>query len=99
MSTDSPRPPGISLPSLGVGLALLIGLTLRPDLVVDARSRVDHLLALLLFWAMSTGFVRGVGFIPYNRPGRWALSQGACLLALALALVRTALQGGVLPGG
>ncbi len=36
----------------------------RPD------GRADHIVAMLAFWAMGAGFVRGVGFIPRHAPPR-----------------------------
>jgi predicted membrane protein len=48
---------------------------------------------MLIFWSMSAGFVRGVGFIPRHWLPRLLLSSLACGLALGLALVRLALLG------
>jgi predicted membrane protein len=42
---------------------------------------------LALFWAMSAGFVRGMGFVPKAQIFRWLFSAGACALALVLAAV------------
>jgi hypothetical protein len=36
-------------------------------------------------WAMSAGFVRGVGFVPRAAAWRWLFSAWACALALVLA--------------
>ena len=38
----------------------------------------------MLFWAMSAGFVRGVGFIPKSLAPRWLLSGWGYLVALVL---------------
>jgi predicted membrane protein len=40
---------------------------------------------MALFWAMSSGFVRGVGFVPRARVWRWLFSGWTCAAALALA--------------
>jgi predicted membrane protein len=40
---------------------------------------------MALFWAMSAGFIRGVGFVPRARVWRWLFSGWACAAALALA--------------
>ena len=56
-----------------------------PLLMTRASGQADHGLAMLLFWAMSAGFVRGVGFVPRARGWRWLLSGSACALALLLA--------------
>lgn len=80
------QPPSrVHLPSLLVGLAIMFGGTLYPPLMADAAGRADHNLAMALFWAMSAGFVRGVGFVPRARVWRWLFSGWACSAALALA--------------
>lgn len=88
-----PAAGGISPVSLGVGITLLLLMTARPDLATGADGRVDYPLALLVFWAMNAGFVRGVGFIPRHWLPRIVLSGAACALALALVLVRGLMQG------
>jgi predicted membrane protein len=77
--------PHMHLPSLAVGLVIMVGGTVYPLLMVNRAGRVDHGLALLLFWAMSAGFIRGVGFVPRAAVWRWLFSGWACALALALA--------------
>lgn len=57
--------------------------------MIDTAGRIDYPLALLGFWAMSAGFVRGVGFVPLAVPWRWLLGGWACFLALGLAILRT----------
>ena len=52
-----------TMPSLAVGLLIMVGGTLYPPLMADAAGKADHNLAMALFWAMSAGFVRGVGFV------------------------------------
>lgn len=88
-----PAAGGISPFSLGVGLALLLLMTARPDLATGADGRVDYPLTLLVFWAMNAGFVRGVGFLPRHWLPRIVLSGGACVLALTLVLTRGLMQG------
>ncbi len=77
--------PRIHLPSLLVGLAIMVGGTLYPLLMTDRAGRADHALATALFWAMSAGFVRGVGFVPRATAWRWLFSGRACAAALAVA--------------
>jgi len=79
--------PRMQLPALAVALAIMVGGTLYPPLMADAAGRADHHLAMALFWAMSAGFVRGVGFVPRLWIWRWLFSGWACAAALALALV------------
>jgi predicted membrane protein len=77
--------PRMQLPALAVALAIMVGGTLYPPLMADAAGRADHNLAMALFWAMSAGFVRGVGFVPRLWVWRWLFSGWACAGALALA--------------
>lgn len=83
-----PQPAGISGLPLAVALGILGVMTILPGIATDAAGRADHLAAMLLFAAMSAGFVRGVGFIPQHALPRWLLSAPACLLYLALAVLR-----------
>jgi predicted membrane protein len=43
---------------------------------------------MALFWAMSAGFVAGVGFRPHFILWRAGFSGPACLIGIALALLR-----------
>ncbi len=70
-------------PALATALILMVALTAYPRFVVDAAGRTDHALAMLVFWAMTAGFVRGVGFIPRAAWLRWVFSGWACAAALA----------------
>lgn len=78
-------PPRIHLPSLAAALLIMLGGTLYPLLMADAQGRADHGLSMALFWAMSAGFVRGVGFVPRRAIWCWAFSGWACAVALLLA--------------
>ena len=77
--------PRIHLPSLLVALLIMIGGTLYPPIMADAAGKADHGLATLLFWAMSAGFIRGVGFVPRANVWRWLFSGWSCAAALLLA--------------
>lgn len=94
---ESPDAPGLAPLALATGLALMLLMTVLPGLATDEQGRADHPAALLVFWAMSAGFVRGVGFIPHHALPRLFLSGLACALALLLALARLAWLGR-LPG-
>ncbi len=72
-------------PALATALALMVAATVDPRLLADAAGHADHALAMAVFWAMSAGFVRGVGFVPRLTGIRWLLSGWACLIALLLA--------------
>ncbi len=93
-SADEPRSlPGMApLPFL-IALLLLVVMTLWPAIATDGQGRADHVLAMCMLWAMSAGFVRGVGFVPLHRVPRWLLSTPACLLGLALAALRAVCCG------
>lgn len=80
-------PSSTSLPALATGVILMIAGTADPRLLADAAGRADHVLALAVFWAMTAGFVRGVGFIPRNAVLRWAFSGWACMASLVAAAV------------
>lgn len=82
----------LHLPSLGTALVVMLAATVYPPLFADAAGKPDHVLAMFLFWAMSAGFVRGVGFVPRARVWRWLFSGAACTLALALAAARVLLD-------
>jgi len=86
MSTlTRPSGPRAHLPSLAAALAIMVGGTLYPPLMADAAGHADHGLAMALLWAMSAGFVRGVGFVPRRRLWRWLFSGWAVAAALAAA--------------
>lgn len=74
------------LPSLAAALLIMVGGTVYPPLFANAQGHADHGLAMALFWAMSAGFVRGVGFVPRLALWRSLFSGWAALAALALAL-------------
>lgn len=71
--------------SLSVALLIMLVGSVYPLLFADAQGRADHGLAMALFWAMSAGMVRGVGFVPRHGLWRGLFSGWACALALALA--------------
>jgi predicted membrane protein len=82
---SEPASSPLHLPSLAVGLVIMLAGTLYPPLMANAAGQADHGLAMLLFWAMSAGFVRGVGFVPRTAALQWLFSSWACGAALALA--------------
>ena len=75
----------VNWPCLLVGMLVMVGGTAYPLFMSDPHGRPDHGLATALFWAMSAGFVRGVGFIPRARPLRWVFSGWACVVSLLAA--------------
>jgi cyd operon protein YbgE len=83
MSAAPIRRAGLRLPALAIALSIMLVGTLYPPLMADAAGRADHALASALMWAMSAGFVHGVGFVP--RRLAWRLLFGAPAVAVALA--------------
>jgi predicted membrane protein len=79
--------PRIQWPSLAAALVIMVAGTLYPPLMADAAGKADHNFAMALFWAMSAGFVRGVGFLPRLWVWRALFSGWACAAALLLAAV------------
>lgn len=80
--------PGAGALALFTACAIVLGVTIYPPALVGRQGAVNHLAVMTLFWAMSAGFVRGVGFIPQQRVARWLLSGWACAVALALFLLQ-----------
>ena len=75
---------GYLRPYVGSLAIMLVG-RVYPLLFADASGKADHGLAMALFWAMSAGLVRGVGFVPRWALWRWLFSGWACCAGLALA--------------
>lgn len=77
-----------------VGIGLTLVLTVYPLLLSRGQGGANHGVAMLAFWAMSAGYVRGVGFVPEHRILRHLLSTWACLGALAAAVLMLLVQYG-----
>ncbi len=84
--TSYPAPPGMAFFPLLTGILLMVVMTALPNIATDSHGKADHTAALLLFWSMSAGLVRGIGFIPRNWLSRALLSSLACLLSLMLGI-------------
>jgi predicted membrane protein len=78
-------PSRVHLPSLLAALAIMLVGSIYPLLFADASGKADHSLAMALFWAMSAGLVRGVGFVPRFMVWHWLFSGWACAAGLLLA--------------
>jgi predicted membrane protein len=91
-STNDAIQPRMHVASFTVGLAIMLGGTLYPPLMADAAGHADHRLAVALFWAMSAGFVHGIGFIPRNGLWRGMFSGWACAAALVIAAILKSTQ-------
>jgi predicted membrane protein len=76
--------PRMHAASLAAGLIVMAVGTVYPFIMTNRAGDADHTLATLLFWAMSAGLVRGVGFIPRHRMWRVLFSGWSCALALVV---------------
>ena len=84
MNDARPEPAArLHWPCLLAALAIMLAGTVYPPMFADARGRPDHGLAVLLFWAMSAGFVAGLGFVPRARAWRWLFSPASCAAGIA----------------
>ena len=84
--------PGLQPLCLGIAICIMLGGTLYPPLLAPSGTGAgSHLIACLMLWAMTSGFVRGVGFAPRSALWRVLLSTPACLASLALAIGARAL--------
>jgi predicted membrane protein len=85
-----PDPPALAAamhwPSLVVALVIMVGATAYPRWLIDTSGSADHGMATLLFLAMSTGFVRGVGFRFHAGVWRMVFSGWTCVLTAGGAL-------------
>jgi predicted membrane protein len=79
---------GWSFISLLVGISVTLLITVYPHAAAREDGSADMMAAAFLFWAMSAGFVRGVGFIPRNKILAVIFSLPAALLALAVGVAR-----------
>ncbi|MDY0012219.1 MAG: cyd operon YbgE family protein [Rhodocyclaceae bacterium] len=74
-----------------VALAITLTVTIYPRALAGPDGGADHWAAMALFWAMSAGYVRGVGFIPRQTLLRAIFSTWACLLGTALGFLSLAI--------
>jgi predicted membrane protein len=85
-SGDSTRT-GVSWAPLICAFSIMIALSIYPGFLVRVDGTVDKLAAYLLFWSMSAGFIRGVGFIPKHKVLAMLFSGPAALTAVVLAVL------------
>jgi predicted membrane protein len=82
------RGSSIQLLPLLAAIVIMLGVTIWPGALAAPGGGADHWAAMALFWAMSAGFVTGVGFRPRFFVWRWLFSGLACLAGVALAAIR-----------
>lgn len=71
--------------AIAMALAITLGVTLYPHALAGPDGAADHWAAMAAFWAMSAGYVSGVGFRPQRLVFRLIFSGWTCLAALVLA--------------
>ena len=81
----TPAASAMNFPSLFVALAIMLAGTIYPLLLARHNGSVDHGFVLALFWAMSAGLVRGVGFVPRAVGWKLLFSGWSCAAGLLLA--------------
>ncbi len=79
---------GIRLLPLLTAIVIMLGITAWPAALSDGQGSADHWAATALFWAMSAGFIVGVGFQPRFFAWRLLFSTTTCLLGVAVAVAR-----------
>lgn len=77
---------GIAWLPLLSAIAIMIVLSIYPAILAGPDGKANHSAAYALFWAMSAGFVRGVGFIPRHVVWRYMFSGSACAVGLLVAI-------------
>lgn len=83
--SQQPKQANIHWPSLLISLGIMLVGTVYPLVFTRSDGSANHSLAFALFWAMSAGLVRGVGFIPRALIWKLLFSGGSCAAGLALA--------------
>lgn len=68
-------------------IAIMVILSIYPNVLVNQHGGVDKISTYLLFWAMASGFIRGVGFIPQSRFLAVLFSGTACFITLFASLI------------
>lgn len=81
-----PQSTSIALLPLLLSLGICLLITICPLILTDLNGKANHSVAGILFWGMSAGFVRGIGYIPQFWLFRQLLSQQACYLACTIVL-------------
>lgn len=67
----------------------MLALSIYPNILVRTDGTVDRIGSYILFWSMSAGFIRGVGFIPRQKLLAILFSAQASTLALIFFVLKT----------
>lgn len=79
------KPAKMHLPCLLLGITCMLLGSFVPTVFADGQGQPDHTIATLIFWSMSAGFIRGLGFIPKRKFFRWIFGGWAALLTFIAA--------------
>lgn len=85
LENDSTPENSINIFLLLVGIIIMLIGSTFPVVFTNATGKADHGIAMALFWSMSAGIVRGVGFVPQNKLFKLIFSGWACMAGLVLA--------------
>lgn len=84
---DLQEPPcnAMDFPCLLIAITIMLVGTVYPLVFARQDGSANHSLVFALLWAMSTGMVRGVGFIPRATFWKLLFSGWSCTAALVLS--------------
>jgi len=84
-TTEAPAYHAVHLPSLLVAIVIMLVGTVYPLIFARQDGNANHSLAFALFWSMSAGLVRGVGFVPRAIAWKVLFSAWSCGAGLLMA--------------
>ncbi len=68
-------------------VTIMLVLSIYPNILVKQDGAVDKIATYMLLWSMTSGFIRGVGFIPRARIFAALFSSTAFFMALSFSLI------------
>lgn len=73
--------------AMAIALSIMLGIVAYPPFLINiVTDKPDHMAAMFMYWSMSAGFIRGIGFIPKNKTLSWLFGHTACFVCLLLAI-------------
>lgn len=84
---ETPKHAKMHIPCLLLGITCMLLGSFVPIVFADGQGKPDHWIATLIFWSMSAGFIRGLGFIPKHRFFRYIFGGWAAFLTFVGAAV------------
>lgn len=86
-SPESHKGAAIAWIPLLCAIGIMLLLSIYPNILVKQDGSVNKVASYLLFWAMASGFIRGVGFITRSSVFAMIFSGTACFITLTLSLI------------